>query len=158
LDLVLRWLHILTAISLAGGVLFFPWVLRPALRELGDEPRRQLEGALQQRWARVVMLTSGILLITGLVNAVRLIIGHSFPGGQYHTLVALKLFLALAVFGLSALLAGRSAAAERMRAQGAAWWNVNVALVIVLVCLAGVMKTSERVPKPTRPPAAVGTP
>jgi hypothetical protein len=93
------------------------------------------------------MLASGVLLISGLINAVSTIVRNDFDGGTYHMLVAVKLLLALTIFWISARLVGRSSGAERFRQRLRFWLNVNVALAVLLVCIAGVMKLSTRTPK-----------
>lgn len=138
-DLVFRWLHILTAITLAGGIYFWRWALLPALNELDESARKDVHARIRPLWARCVMISSAILLVTGLSNAVRLIIDEE-PAGTYHGLVLAKLILALAIFWLSARLAGRSAGAEKFRKNEAKWVNMNAFLVTVLIFLAGYMK------------------
>ena len=79
------------------------------------------------------MITSGLLLVSGLVNAVLIIRRYDFEGGLYHGLVAVKLLLALALFWISSALAGRSSLAEKLREKMTFWLNVNVVLAVLLV-------------------------
>lgn len=151
IDLLLRWTHVLSAVALLGGSFFLRWTVVPALSTLAEEPRQALQQAMRRRWAGVVGVASGLLLISGLVNAVLMIKRYEFIGplsGMYHMLVGVKLLLAFGVFTLAALLSGRSAAAERMRGQHTFWLNVTVALGVTLVCLGGLMKMIDRDAKP----------
>ncbi|MDA0660993.1 MAG: hypothetical protein O2931_17840 [Planctomycetota bacterium] len=148
--LALRWVHILCAVAMLGGSFFLRWSVLPAMSELAEDQRRALQQGIRQRWARVVGLASGLLLVSGLVNAVGNIVTYKFVGplaGAYHALVAVKLLLALGVFALAAMLTGRSAAAERIRANQAFWLNIVIVMGVALVCLGGVMKVVERLPK-----------
>ena len=148
--LFFRWGHILAAIAMLGGTLFMRWTLIPAMATLPDDQRQTLQQAIRQRWSRVVGAASGILLVSGLYNAVVLIKSYHFVGpfgNMYHALVAIKLLLALAVFLLAALLSGRTKAAESMRAQQAKWLTVAALLGITLVCLGGFMRAIDREPK-----------
>ena len=155
LDLLLRWIHILAAIVFVGGTIFWRWTLLPALESLPESSRQNLQNSLRQRWSRWVMLTSGLLLISGLINAVLAIQRYKFDGSLYHILVTVKLLLALAIFWIASTLAGRTAAAERLRQRSRFWLDVSVAIAVVLVCVAGVMKMIDRTPKPAdEPPAA----
>ena len=108
LDLLFRWIHIFAAIVLVGGTFFLRFSLVPALAPQSGELQQTVLGAWRPRWARWVMLSSGVLLLSGLVNAVRIIIRYDFPTSPYHALVAVKLLIALVIFWLSAALAGRS--------------------------------------------------
>ena len=158
LDLLLRLMHIFAAIFLAGGVFFMWCALVPALGLLGAEDRASLEARIRASWSKVVMTTSGLLLLSGLVNAVRIILANEFPPGSvYHALVAIKLLLALAIFWITATLSGRSEGAEKFRQKMPFWLNVNAILLICLICVASVMKTSERVPKTADAPNPAAT-
>jgi uncharacterized membrane protein len=156
LELLLRYLHIYSAVLLAGGFLFLWLVFEPAVRGVAETERNALLERIRGRWSKVVMLTTLLLLVSGLVNAVRFIKAYDFtgfPGGLYHFLVALKLVLALAVFFISATLVGRSENARRFREKLGFWLMVNGLLMVVLVAIGGLMKVSTREPK-TNPATA----
>ena len=147
LDLLFRWIHILSALVLVGGTFFLRFSLVPAAASLGGDVQRSLLDAWRPRWARLVMLSSGLLLLTGLVNAVRIILGYEFPNSPYHALVAVKLLIALAIFWISAVLAGRSELAQKFREKMSFWLTVNVILALLIVGLASYMKMVDRTPK-----------
>ncbi len=153
-DLMLRLIHILSAIILAGGIFFWRAALLPVLDGLPQSTRHDLQSSLAARWSRWVMLTSGLLLISGLVNAVLAITRYEFQGGWYHILVAVKLLLALGVFAIASVLSGRSATAQRFRAQQAFWLDVSLVLILVMVSIAGMMKMTDRVEKASQTSAA----
>jgi uncharacterized membrane protein len=145
LDLILRWLHIFSAIVLVGGAFYMRCVLWPALTEQGAETRQRLLAAARPRWSRIVMITSALLLLSGLFNAVRIIMDYQLSGPvRYDILVALKLLLAVVAMGLAAVLSGRSALAERCRQILAFWLNLQLLLAVLLVGLAGYMKMVPR--------------
>ncbi len=149
-DLVLRWIHILSAMILVGGTFFLRFSLAPTLQAQSHELQQSLLTGWRPRWAKLVMLTSGLLLVSGLVNAVRIIIAYKFSpdGAPYHALVAVKLLLAMAIFWISAVLSGRSSTAEKFRGKMSFWLNVNVILTVLIVALAGYMKMIPREVKP----------
>jgi putative copper export protein len=151
-DLLLRWAHILGAAILVGGALFWRCAVLPARPELSDETRAGVAAALRSRWSKLVMLSSGLLLVSGLINFMTIVTQYEipkehFPGSLYHMLFGVKFLLALAVFALASLLAGRSSAAERMRRNEKFWLNCTVALAIAIVCLGGLLRASNRQPK-----------
>lgn len=147
LDLAFRWIHILSAIALVGGTYFLRFSLAPSLAKKSPEEASSLLPLWRPSWAKVVMATSGLLLISGLFNAVRNIIRYEFPDSPYHAFVAVKLLLALVIFWLSAVLSGRSAMAEKFRAKFIFWLNISVILSTLVVMLGSYMKMAERVPK-----------
>jgi hypothetical protein len=147
-DLLLRWVHILAAMILVGGTFFLCYVVVPGQDGQSSDARQASWLLWRPRWARLVMICSGLLLLSGLINAVRIILDYSFPDAPYHALVAVKLLLALAIFWISAVLAGRSELADRLRQKLSFWLTINVVLSIIIVCLAGYMKMVERLPKP----------
>lgn len=148
LDLILRWLHILGAVVLVGGTIF-QWV---ALAPGAVGPASDVATAIRARWSKLVMVSSGLLLISGLVNFVFIvqrfdIPKDGFPGSTYHPVFGVKFLLAFGVFFLSSVLSGRSGLAERMRQQERMWLTVNMVLAVLVVLLAGVLKLADRSPK-----------
>jgi hypothetical protein len=70
--------------------------------------------------------------------------------------VGIKFLLALPIFFIAALLAGRTELARRLQAQGRFWMNVNLTLALVIVLIGGVLKFAGRQLKgAATPPAAV---
>ncbi len=147
-ELALRWLHILAAISLVGGTFFWRWALVPSLAGLENADRKRIEEAIRPKWARIVMIASALVLLSGIWNFVNIIKANAFEGNMYHALIGVKLLLALMILWIAARLSGRSQGAERFREKQGLWLTINVVLSIVLVCIAGAMKFTPRTPKP----------
>ena len=70
MTLVMRLFHILPAVFLAGGILFMWSSLLPGLGTLDEESRKAAFGAVRGKWAKIVMISSALLLVTGFYNAV----------------------------------------------------------------------------------------
>src|SRR5437588_2142613 len=72
LNYLSRWLHILSAMALAGGIFFLAVVVNPALR--GDAQAGYPAGAeaiadrVRQRFKRLAHTAIGLLLLTGFYN------------------------------------------------------------------------------------------
>jgi putative copper export protein len=143
IDLVLRWLHLLPAVVLGGGLVF----LRMVWTGGGSDVPGSNWDRIRPQWARLVGICSGLLLLTGLVNGVRNILDYQFLQPGYHGLVALKLVLGIAVFAIAALLAGRTPLARRMQDRMSSWLSIAAVLVVALVLVGGWMRMIERVPK-----------
>ena len=65
----------------------------------------------------------------------------------YHMVFGIKFLLAFVLMFTSALLAGKTAAAEKLRGKMTFWLNVNVAIAVVVVSLAGVLRAVPKTPK-----------
>lgn len=159
-DLLLRWIHIFGGTILVGGAIYQCCV---ATLDEGGTSSGEPGGrsASRARWAKLVMWSSAMLLISGLVNFFLImqryqILDVHFPGrAGYQMVFGIKFLVAFAVFFVSAVLAGRSGLAVRWRQNERFWLKLNVALAIVVVLLAGMLKVAAREPKPQTAEASV---
>ena len=150
--MALRWVHILAAIALMGGALFQRLALMPAAAELPDDAHEQLRSALRGRWSKVVMATAGLLLLSGLGSFGLLVANYTLdkselPGKLYHMVFGIKFLLALAVFYIASLLAGRSELAQKVRQNARTWLTLNLVLATLVVCMGGFLRQAQRIPK-----------
>lgn len=145
-SLALRYLHILGAITLMGGTIFMRLALLPTLQGLDSERRSAVHDGVRSRWAMVVGIASGMLLISGIANlglAARY--DYRVPYGfSYSMLGGIKLVLALPIFVLAALLIGKTALAKKVQANAAMVLNINLVLALILVLIGGWLKFSTR--------------
>src|SRR3954464_15267777 len=97
--LLLRYAHILGAITLMGGTIFMRFALRPVVVQLAPETKTAIHEQVRSRWSKFVMLASALILISGITNL-------ALAGRQdyepvlgmakgYHMLVGIKFLLAL---------------------------------------------------------------
>ena len=160
LNLAMRWLHIIPAIALIGGTIFMRFALVPAYEQLDDEQREKIQESVRRGWSRLLMPSIGFLLISGIVNTMKISIEGGLPV-YYMPLLAIKMALAGAIFYIASLLAGRSEAARKFQQDQRKWLNINILLAVLLVCIAGAMRLADREPKSTEsekePTAAVET-
>jgi uncharacterized membrane protein len=137
--LFIRWVHVLSAVTWVGGMLFIALVLVPAARALGDATiRARVIQDTGRRFRAVAWTALAVLVLTGLLNlwfepfllrSPRL---HAKLG-----LVGLALILSAFhdfVLGPRAGVPGADVSA-RLRASWVARLNVLVALAIVLLGL-----------------------
>ena len=158
LDLAMRWLHVVPAIALVGGTIFMRVAVVPACNQLDESVRASVQESVRRGWSRLLMPSIGFLLISGFVNTANISMNYQFPGNYYMPLLGVKLFLAIAIFYIASLLAGRSEGAVKFRERQVFWLNVNILLAVLLVCIAGAMRLADREPKekessPTQPGA-----
>ena len=152
--LLLRYMHILGAIALMGGTIFMRFALAPTVRDLDPETRNRIHEQVRSRWAKFVMLSAALLLISGIANlglAARYEYKPLFGmQGGYHMIVGIKFLLALPIFLFASFLAGRSATARKFQANAMFWMNLNLALALTMVLIGGFLKFVYRVPKANR--------
>lgn len=113
--LLFRWLHILAAITAAGGTIFTRFVVLPAHATLAPADRNELQSEMRRRWSKIVMASIAFLLLSGFYNYILIV--HNYREvlpKWYHMLFGIKFLLAMAVFAIASLLAGRTALADRL--------------------------------------------
>ena len=137
--LIFRWLHVIPAIVMVGGVIFMRCCL---VNSNATESGTSLFDAQEQtrkRWGRLVMLSTLLILGSGLYNAAMKAIGFELSM-VYNVLLMLKIVLALTIFFLVATLSGRSDRAKQFRQREAHWLNIVIVLMLAVVMIAGYMK------------------
>src|SRR5262245_20391678 len=130
--LILRYAHILGAITLMGGTIFMRFALRPVVVGLPPDTKATIHEQVRGRWSKFVMLASALLLISGITN---LALAGRYEYKPildlekgYHILVGIKFLLALPIFFIAALMTGRSSLAKRVQANAEFWMTVNLTL------------------------------
>jgi uncharacterized membrane protein len=142
LAIVLRWMHILAAITAVGGTIFMRLALLPSVAILPDDQRKALHEQVRSRWVKFVMGAILFLLVSGFYNFFRRLNAGIPPDakGLYHGLFGVKFLLALVIFFLASALTGRAAALARFRQNARFWLSVNLALAVIVVCISGVLR------------------
>lgn len=140
LNLVARWLHILSAITALGGAIFARFAVHPGLMTLPEQQRMAAHTAIRARWAKFLHASFGLLLLTGLYNYATSEIRFALPM-PYRALFGVKFLLALVVIMFGSMLVGRSPAAERLR-QNSRWWLGLIVLGgVTIVALSGILRS-----------------
>jgi hypothetical protein len=135
LDIVFRWMHIGSAIVLLGGTICLKLVVGPVLKDQSQ----QLRDAVRGRWKSFVHAAIGGLLISGIYNYVRAVSGHK-GDGLWHAMVDTKIILALGVFFIASVLAGRSKGTQKFRDNAAKWTTIAILLGLLIVAMSGIAK------------------
>ncbi len=141
LALVSRWLHIIPALILVGGTLFMRFSLVPAASE--SPASAELRESIRKRWAKLVMISILLLLVSGLYNTFLKATGFEMKGTSYNMLLLIKIVLGLAIFYLASVLSGRGKTAQKFRESETKWLNVLCGMMLVVVLIAGYMKMSS---------------
>lgn len=139
--LLSRWLHIFGAIFLLGGAFYTRAVLMPSAAEtLDDATHQKLRESVMGRWRKLIMVLSLVLILTGMYNF--LAVTRFAHEGQpaYHMLFGIKFLLAIAVFGLASMLAGRKSISVKLQQNSKLWLGITLAMGAAIVMIAGYMK------------------
>lgn len=151
LNLGLRFLHLFAAFTAVGGLIFIRFALLPALGETDSGVREDVHAKVRPRWAKLVGISIGFLLLSGLANYILFV--RTFKtldtawtdvyAMPYHMLFGIKFALALVMFFFASALAGKAAGLQKIRDNARFWINVNLFLAIVLVLVSGVMRQTH---------------
>lgn len=138
LQLVSRFLHLLSAIILVGGLFYMRSILFPAGAEACYAGRRAV-------WARWVGLVTFLLLVTGIYNLLS-IVNQAKAAGEpldptYHALIGIKVLLALGVMFIVAVLAGKTALAEKFRGNMRKWLSIAWMAAVAIVMIGAILRT-----------------
>ncbi|HUJ23745.1 MAG TPA: hypothetical protein VLX58_19560 [Bryobacteraceae bacterium] len=101
LNVIMRWLHITSVVTLIGGVLYARLVIVPALASLPAPEQDSLGAAMAARYRPLLYLAMLFLLGTGIYNMFM----NLGRGALYQSLLGIKLLLVLHVFAVGILVA-----------------------------------------------------
>lgn len=146
--LVSRVLHILGAVILLGGLFYLRAIIHRTARADASDSTDQAFGGSRAKWAMWVGIATLLLLASGLFNYVMFMKLYDRFDGPYHMLFGIKFLLALAIFAIAAILAGRTPAANRMRLAMRGWLSLCIVLGLAILVIAAVMRSVPHVPKP----------
>ena len=146
LAVVLRWLHIVPAVVAGGAAVFYAVALVPALGEMPEGERRAARERIAGRWRLVVMISITLLLLSGVANYALYEAPAHHGQTLYQALLGIKVLAALVVFFLASALSGRSAALEPIRRNARFWAAWNASLVLLIVLIAGVLRSMPKAP------------
>jgi hypothetical protein len=148
-----RWMHVVPAVLLAGGIFFYRACLVDpnrdgSLFDQNDQARR--------RWMMLVGICTLFLTLSGCYNFYAKLMEYRL-GGLYHGLFGIKFLLGMASFYLASVLAGRSDRARRFRQKERFWLNLLSTLLVGAILIGGFLKVSSTsAPKKVKSEARAG--
>lgn len=138
LRILSRVFHIMFAIIIGGGLFYLRAVLAPAGADACFAGRRSV-------WARWVGVATLFLIVTGMFNYITFVREAKAAGAPlpsiYHTLFGVKFLLALFVFFVAAILAGKTSLADKFRVSMAQWLNFAWLAVMAIIVIGALMRT-----------------
>jgi len=156
--LLLRWIHIVSAMAAIGGAIFMYAAHVPAGETLEGAARDALKEETRKRWAKFVHAAIALLLITGGINFVRLAMPPKVEPMPYHGIFGVKFLLSLAVFFIGTALVGRSPAFAKIRAGARAWLGGMALIGVLIVLLSGTLNQVRTGAANTASPPAEASP
>ena len=144
MPLLMRWIHVGTAIVVVGGLIFYRLVFAPvAERILSEEERERLREPLMRRWKMYIHPPIILFLISGFYNYFFVTSAQHQGQGLYHALFGMKFLLALGVFALLIVMTSTMDWSQKLR-KNQALWSVLLVLTAVVVLLGGYMKVMPK--------------
>jgi uncharacterized membrane protein len=146
--LLSRLAHILSAVTLVGGLIYLRTMIVPAREtaaDAGDSADRYFLGR-RSNWAACVMACAAFLIASGLYNYITKVRVERFDMA-YHALFGVKFLLGLFVIFAASVTAGRTEAAQKVREKMRGWLNLAIAAALVVILIGSTMRTFRGVPK-----------
>lgn len=163
LGLLLRWGHVLAAVTALSGLVFSRFALLPALEDVDDQTRDRIHAGVRRAWMKWVMGAITLLILTGLANYLLTIQRANTEawGGNgrawmrfhgYHAFMGMKILFAFVVFYLASALIGRGEATQWARDDRKKWLTVTLGAALAVVILSGYLRQMHT--GPNTPPRA----
>lgn len=155
LNVLMRWLHVTSAVAAVGSLLVMRFAVVPALSGRADGA--ELYGVIQRSLKKVLHSALGTALLTGFYNygvvaagALRKIRDtHSgtLPGllGSYNAVIGVKMLLSFALFGMAIALLKPSDALPEARKSAL---TTNVIVGLLILALAAYLRRLWPLPLP----------
>lgn len=136
LVVALRWLHIVPAALVIGGIFFMRIVLPRSLSSLDADAREQVFLKCRRGFKMTVHPCILLLLVSGTYNSIRLWNQFKVNPSLFHALWGTHVLLALFVIGVSLwLLAGKQPPKSHR-----SWAMTNLILLLAVVAVASTLK------------------
>ncbi len=127
LSVLLRWVHIVSAVTLLGGMIYARWVMAPAVASLPEVDRQRFAEALRQKFRPLVLVAVTMLVVSGGIN----LAAKSNIPPNYFVWFGLKMLLALHVIAVSFVLIRSSLNQEKRDRLTAGVVYSGLAIVLV---------------------------
>ena len=129
LNIVMRALHILSAVTLVGGVLAWRFAAIPGTEALDADSQRKAGDAIAAAWRPVVLFSILGLLISGIYNFLH----KTGMPPAYHALFGIKFLLALHVFAVVLIAAKPGNEKRRRQLTGVAYSGVTIVIISAIL-------------------------
>ena len=135
LPIVMRFVHVLSAVTLVGGVLAWRFAAIPSAAALAPETQTKVGNAFAAAWRPAVIAAVLGLLVSGSYNFMAKM-GSTTLQPAYHAVFGVKFLLALHVFASTLLAARQNNPRRERQLTGVA------ASGVLIVILSAVLRTA----------------
>jgi putative copper export protein len=142
--LLSRVFHTTCAATLLGGLIYMRFVLAPATPE-GEREAALFHGR-RKAWAMCVMICTLLLLVSGVYNLILFMGVYKNLPKLYHPLFGVKFLLSIGVMAIMAFIAGKTALAQKMRANLTGWLNVALVMALAVFVLGAMLRSFRDLP------------
>ena len=132
-----RWIHIASAITLLGGMIFAAIAWLPALNTVSANDKQSISDAIAARFRPWFLLAVVGLLLSGFYNYMRHAVAKDVPV-MYHMLFGMKFLLALHVFAVGWIALNRGNAKRSRQITG-----VVISGLVILALSAGMRSLTQ---------------
>ena len=140
-ELIMRWIHILSAVTAVGGTIFIMLVLQPAISKgIPKSDQEAFRTLIMKRWKLIVHSLIVFFLFSGFYNYIVITSGRHEGQSLYHALFGVKFLLALVFFFFVIVGTSTMKWSARFRENKAVSALMLIA-ALALVLLGGFMKT-----------------
>jgi uncharacterized membrane protein len=155
LDILMRYLHVVTACLAVGGAFFIRFLLPIGTRDLDAEGKEYVMLRSRRAFKMVVHPAMLAFIVSGVYNSIRLFPQYKANPPMLHSLWGTHIILALVIFGISIYLLKGVEPPRNHRS----WMKVNVGLMLVVILVASSLKWAREHENPrmvpTKTPPAV---
>jgi putative copper export protein len=144
LSLLSRVMHTTCAATLLGGLIYMRFVLAPATPE-GEREAALFHGR-RKAWAMCVMICTLLLLVSGVYNLIMFLGVYKNLPKLYHPLFGVKFLLSIGVMAIMAFIAGKTALAQKMRANLTGWLNLALVMALSVFVLGAMLRSFRDLP------------
>jgi uncharacterized membrane protein len=127
LGVLMRWLHILSAVTIAGGFIYARYVVAPALASLPAGEGTSLSNRAISQFRPILYTAIVTILVSGLYNYLT---KPSYPP-HYHMVIGIKFLFVLHIFA-TAVLYTIPNANEGNRLKRLNWLIISGAMVLLI--------------------------
>jgi uncharacterized membrane protein len=131
---------VVAAVLAVGGVACIRFVVLPSVEQLDDAARVTFMDSVNDKFRKIIGLSMGLLLITGLYNVgIAASAGH-LTASEYLYPVIVKIILALIMFKIAFMLIIPGPAFSSVKAKRKMWLYVNFVLGLVVILIAAYLR------------------
>lgn len=135
LQIVMRVIHIVSAITAVGGLMFAMICVKPAVRVIEDTLRESVLEVLRKRFHKVLFFAIVGLVVSGAYNWVLLAGTYKAMGPIGNALIGTKVLLALIMFAVVWARASGIIKVDKVAQM------INIHLAAIVIILAAVLRT-----------------